>query len=235
MSLLGPSLHRLATPATCDHCVYKPSAPVPTVPLYFWMPSLGERGVLAHSLVGSAVSVACRVPVRSRHKLLGDRASLCGSIYGGSAGPTAVKLCVPWDLCLGLMFTVAASALPPLPRLSWWSVISASHSQEKPTLPRHTNSQGTSTALIHSLSKVELAQTEKEVAQAVHGFGYADPTGQAGWGNYHRPPGRCRAGIHAPCPMGTLESYDGEEGCRVHGGTTAERQVQTLNPNPWLT
>lgn len=109
------------------------------------------------------------------------------------------------------------------------------------SLPRETNFAeahklpGTSTALIHSLSKVELAQTEKEVAQAVHGFGYADPTGQAGWGNYHRLPGLCRTGIHAPCPMGTLESYDGEEGCRVHGGTTAERQVQTLNPNPWLT
>lgn len=204
MSLLGPGLHRLATLATCDHCVYKASAPVPTVPLYFWVLSSGERGVLAHSLAGSAVSVACRVPVRSRHKLLGDRASLCGSIYGGSVGPTAVKLCVPWDLCLGLMLTVAAPALPLLPRLSWWSVISASHSQEKPTLPRHTNSQGTSIALIHS--EVDLAQTEKEVAQAVHGFGYADPIWQAGWGNYHRPPGRCRTGIHAPCPMGTLES-----------------------------
>lgn len=46
-------------------------------------------------------------------------------------------------------------------------------------MPRHTSSQGTCTALIHS--EVDLAQTEIEVAQAVHGLGYADPTGQAGW------------------------------------------------------
>lgn len=99
MSLLGPSLHRLATPATCDHCVYKPSAPVPTVPLYFWMLSLGERGVLAHSLVGSAVSVACRVPVRSRHKLLGDRASLfCLYLWGLSRSHGCEAVCA-----LGLM------------------------------------------------------------------------------------------------------------------------------------
>lgn len=110
----------------------------------------------------------CRVPVRSRHKLLGDSVPVYLHFWGHSRSLAHVGEVV-CNLGLMPLTTFVALLLPHLPPAS--PVICASHSQEKPILQKHTSSKGARTALTQS--EIDLAQAEKEVglSQVKSGLG----------------------------------------------------------------
>lgn len=173
-----PSYGRPATPATCGCHVSKTSAPVLTVPLWFWVLSSGDSRLMF------LPDLLFLWPADANSWVT---ASLCIPISGGTAGPLPlmVRLCVTWSLGLwGHLWPCLLAHLP--------TRLSGSQSSVHLTPKRNQVCRSTLAPKVHETaltqSETDLAQAEKETgpAPAVLPFpcqSRADPTSQAGWGN----------------------------------------------------